>query len=352
MGEVRLEAIEKKFGDITVVRGINLLVKEGELMILVGPSGCGKSTLLRMIAGLTEVTAGDLFIGGKRANHLSPQHRNISMVFQSYALFPHMDVAQNIGFGPRIRKEKPSTIGEKVQAAAKMLNILDNLPRRPSELSGGQRQRVAMGRTIVRDPELFLFDEPLSNLDANLRVQMRVEIKALHQKLKKTIIYVTHDQIEAMTLADRIAVMRDGRIEQLGVPLDIYDKPANKFVAGFIGALPMSFLEGTVVADGLNLGGETLIPCTLPAAIGSKATIGVRPESFVVDVSGKPGPAIKVEVVEPTGAETMISGTISGQRVKILSRERVTAIPNEMMLLSIPPNAIHCFDAVTEQRLD
>ncbi|MBA3517057.1 MAG: ATP-binding cassette domain-containing protein [Rhizobiales bacterium] len=243
MSSVKLVNVTKRFGSHPVVRGVDLDVADGEFVVLVGPSGCGKSTLLRMIAGLEEITSGELWIGDRLANSLSPQQRNISMVFQSYALFPHMTARQNIGFGPKIRHEPAAEIPGKVERAASILNLVDYLDRLPRQLSGGQRQRVAMGRSIVRDPHVFLFDEPLSNLDAKLRVQMRTEIKALHGKLRSTIVYVTHDQIEAMTMADRIVVMHAGLVEQVGGPLDLYDRPANRFVAGFLGSPALSFFE-------------------------------------------------------------------------------------------------------------
>ena len=246
LSKIRLEKIAKRYGSVEVLRDINLIAEDGEFVVLVGPSGCGKSTLLRMIAGLEEITEGDLYIGDRRANDLTPQTRNISMVFQSYALFPHMTARDNIGFGPRIRGEAAAATAEKVGRAASILNLHAYLDRLPRQLSGGQRQRIAMGRTIVRDPDVFLFDEPLSNLDAKLRVQMRAEIKSLHRKLGTTIVYVTHDQIEAMTMADRIVVMNDGRIEQVGKPLELYDRPANKFVAGFLGSPAMNFIRGRV----------------------------------------------------------------------------------------------------------
>src|SRR5215212_1720182 len=288
MASVKLEGIRKIYQGATehvAVHGINLDVADGEFVVLVGPSGCGKSTLLRMIAGLETVSDGEIRIGGRRANELPPQKRNISMVFQSYALFPHMSVKDNITFGPRIRRENPQETGEKLTRAASILNLGHYLDRRPGQLSGGQRQRVAMGRSIVRNPDLFLFDEPLSNLDAKLRVQMRTEIKALHQALRTTIVYVTHDQIEAMTMADRIVVMNAGRIEQVGSPLDLYDRPANRFVASFLGSPAMGFVPGTVEGgDGparLRTPGGVAIP--LPetsVASGEAVEIGVRPEHF------------------------------------------------------------------------
>ncbi|RUY50020.1 ATP-binding cassette domain-containing protein, partial [Mesorhizobium sp. M7A.F.Ca.CA.003.01.2.1] len=246
MTDVEFRDLSKSFGQHKILENISLDIKSGEFVVLVGPSGCGKSTLLRMLAGLETITSGDLLIGGVRANALPPQQRNIAMVFQSYALFPHLKASDNIGFGPKIRGETRTVIDEKVKKASGVLNLFSYLDRYPRQLSGGQRQRVAMGRAIVREPSVFLFDEPLSNLDAQLRVQMRVEIKALHQRLKSTIVYVTHDQIEAMTMADRIVVMDRGRIQQVGAPLELYDRPANKFVASFLGSPSMSFVSGSL----------------------------------------------------------------------------------------------------------
>ncbi len=287
MKDVSLRGISKTFGQLTVLDRIALDIRSGEFLVLVGPSGCGKSTLLRMVAGLEPISGGDLLIGGERANDLPPQKRNIAMVFQSYALFPHMTARENIGFGPRIRGEKAVDTAAKVDSAASILNLHSYLDRYPRQLSGGQRQRVAMGRAIVREPSVFLFDEPLSNLDAQLRVQMRTEIKALHQRLKTTVIYVTHDQIEAMTMADRIVVMNQGTIQQIGAPLDLYDRPANKFVAGFIGSPSMSFIPG-IVSGGMfrtDDGGE--IAVATGNADAGQAEAGIRPENFMIAPEGE-----------------------------------------------------------------
>src|SRR6202453_451429 len=307
MAAVQLSCIFKRYGETQVVHGIDLDIDDGEFVVVVGPSGCGKSTLMRMVAGLEEISGGDLMIGGTRANSLAPQQRNISMVFQSYALYPHLSVYENIAFGPRIRKESSSSFKPRIEAAAKMLNLSPYLDRLPRALSGGQRQRVAMGRAVVREPSLFLFDEPLSNLDAKLRVQMRTEIKALHQRLKNTVIYATHDQIEAMTMADRIVVMNAGRIEQIGRPLDLYDRPANLFVASFLGSPSMNFAEGVLVsgAGGLALkladGTEVALPQTPASAkTGAKVTLGIRPE-HIETPAPLDGVSMEVEVVEPTG---------------------------------------------------
>lgn len=344
MKNVSLRGITKTFGPLNVLDRVDLDIEDGEFLVLVGPSGCGKSTLLRMVAGLEPISDGDLIIGGERANELSPQKRNIAMVFQSYALFPHMTARENIGFGPRIRGEDASATAAKVDKAAGILNLHSYLDRYPRQLSGGQRQRVAMGRAIVREPSVFLFDEPLSNLDAQLRVQMRTEIKALHQRLKSTVIYVTHDQIEAMTMADRIVVMNQGKIQQIGAPLDLYDRPANKFVAGFIGSPSMSFVPGAVSEDGLfhTAEGESIaVPGrAIPKGL---AELGIRPENFVVTEKGK-GLSLAVEVVEPTGPETHVYGQIAGSPVRAVFRERIHLAPGERVPVTARPEHIHLFD--------
>jgi multiple sugar transport system ATP-binding protein len=316
----------------------------------VGPSGCGKSTLLRMIAGLEEISGGKLLIGGTLANEIPPQRRDISMVFQSYALFPHMTVRENISFGPSVRGEDKQETERRIRRASEILNLSDYLDRKPGQLSGGQRQRVAMGRAIVRDPKVFLFDEPLSNLDAKLRVQMRTEIKALHQKLGTTVVYVTHDQIEAMTMADRIVVMNGGRIEQVGTPLELYDRPANRFVAGFIGSPAMSFLEGrldggasAVLSDG------TRLPVAGNAAAGGPVTVGIRPESYRRDGEGPL--ALTVEVVEPTGPEIHVFGRIADEDVRVVFRDRVLPKPGEQLRLSVPVEDVHLFEQQSGNRL-
>ncbi|MFL6637819.1 MAG: ABC transporter ATP-binding protein [Paraburkholderia graminis] len=357
MAAVQLSGIFKRYGDTQVVHGIDLHIDDGEFVVLVGPSGCGKSTLMRMVAGLEEISGGDLMIGGTRANHLAPQQRNISMVFQSYALYPHLSVYENIAFGPRIRKESPANFKPRIEAAAKMLNLGGYLDRLPRALSGGQRQRVAMGRAVVREPSLFLFDEPLSNLDAKLRVQMRTEIKALHQRLKNTVIYVTHDQIEAMTMADRIVVMNAGRIEQIGRPLELYDLPANLFVASFLGSPSMNFAEGIVVnhSQGLALrladGGEIVLEgAPLSANVGARVTLGVRPE-HIETITQTPDAIMEVEVVEPTGAETHLYGKIGGNTWCVTTRQRSKVEPGERVALRLPAAHIHLFDTESGRRL-
>jgi multiple sugar transport system ATP-binding protein len=355
MASLRIEQVVKAYGATPVLHGIDLEVADGEFVVLVGPSGCGKSTLLRMIAGLDDISSGEMWIGDRLSNNVPPQGRNISMVFQSYALFPHMDVRANVGFGPRIRREAKESIAAKVAKAARTLNLSDYLDRLPRQLSGGQRQRVAMGRTIVREPALFLFDEPLSNLDAKLRVQMRTEIKALHQALKTTIVYVTHDQIEAMTMADRIVVMNSGRIEQVGSPLELYDFPANRFVASFLGSPSMSFIPGIVErgagAAQLRVADDVVLPLgETVAASGRKVEAGVRPEHY--RISQEPGAIpFEVAVVEPTGAETHIFGQIAGVAVRCVFRERIDCAPGDVLRLGVDRKDVHVFDAESGVRL-
>ncbi len=355
MAELSLRNIEKRYGPTKVLHGVSLDVSDGEFIVLVGPSGCGKSTLLRMIAGLEEISAGELDIGGVRTNDVPPQKRDISMVFQSYALFPHMNVRDNITFGPRMRREAVEARDKSLDRAASILNLKDYLDRTPGQLSGGQRQRVAMGRSIVRDPKVFLFDEPLSNLDAKLRVQMRTEIKSLHQKLGTTIVYVTHDQIEAMTMADRIVVMNGGHIEQIGAPLELYDRPANRFVASFIGSPAMSFLSGTYSRqDGgqsavvLN-DGSRLPVNAIDVADGVKVEVGIRPENYLLAENGPL--TLAVEVVEPTGPETHVIGTIAGEEIRCVFRTRLDPAPGTKLSVSAEPQHIHIFDVANGRRL-
>ncbi len=348
MATLELVDVSKRFGAVTVIERLSLAIAKGEFVVLVGPSGCGKSTLLRMIAGLETISEGELIIEGKRANEIPPQKRDISMVFQSYALFPHMTVRGNIAFGPRIRGEPPTRVETAIRRASGVLRLDAFLARMPRQLSGGQRQRVAMGRAIVRNPRLFLFDEPLSNLDAKLRVQMRTEIKALHQRLETTSIYVTHDQIEAMTMADRIVVMNGGRIEQIGAPLAVYDRPVNRFVAGFIGSPAMSFLEArfrraggrpvAVLADGSALPvGE--VAC----ADGRPVVVGIRPDSFRRDPEGPI--TMTVEVVEPTGPEIHLYGRVAGTEARAVFRDRNLPRPGDRLRLAVEPREVHLFDA-------
>jgi multiple sugar transport system ATP-binding protein len=347
MASVAFSEIKKDFGKTKVLHGISLDIADGEFMVLVGPSGCGKSTLLRMLAGLEDITDGKIAIDGRVVNDLDSKDRDIAMVFQSYALYPHMTVRENMGFSLRLRKESVRRIAEGVSRAAKILNLEPYLDRYPRELSGGQRQRVAMGRAIVRDPKVFLFDEPLSNLDAKLRVAMRSEIKALHQRLKTTTVYVTHDQVEAMTMADRIAVMNEGRIEQLGAPLELYDRPANLFVAQFIGSPAMNVFEGIFKKDSVEALGAYW-PCEVKAQEGQRVAYGIRPEHLRLEQGGITG---QIEVVEPMGAETEILVKVGGQTLNLMTHGRASVGPGERVSLAPQPSQAHLFDAETGRRM-
>ena len=347
MASVAFREVRKDFGKTKVLHGISLDITDGEFMVLVGPSGCGKSTLLRMLAGLEDITAGNIAIDGRVVNDVESKDRDIAMVFQSYALYPHMTVADNMGFSLRLRKDNPSLIRERVAQAAAILNLQPYLERYPRELSGGQRQRVAMGRAIVRDPKVFLFDEPLSNLDAKLRVAMRSEIKALHQRLKTTTVYVTHDQVEAMTMADRIAVMNEGRIEQLGGPLELYDRPANLFVAQFIGSPAMNVFDG-VYRDGAVEALGVRWPCSAKAQEGQGVKYGIRPEHLQ---SGGAGIAAEVVVVEPMGAETELLVKVREQVFTVITHGRSRAGPGDRVLLAPQAEHAHLFDAASGRRI-
>ncbi|HXM82464.1 MAG TPA: sn-glycerol-3-phosphate ABC transporter ATP-binding protein UgpC [Burkholderiales bacterium] len=349
MATVAFNEIHKSFGSTKVVHGISLEINEGEFMVLVGPSGCGKSTLLRMLAGLEEISAGTIAIDGRVVNDLESKDRDIAMVFQSYALYPHMTVRDNMGFSLKLRNDEKRRIDERVARAAKILNLEPYLGRYPRELSGGQRQRVAMGRAIVRDPKVFLFDEPLSNLDAKLRVAMRAEIKALHQRLKTTTVYVTHDQVEAMTMADRIAVMNEGRIEQLGEPLDLYDRPANLFVAQFIGSPAMNVFEGVLRNGSVEALGERWpAPASARGADGRAVKYGIRPEHLVLGRAGVPA---EVVVVEPMGHETELLVKINDIDLVVVMHGRSAAAPGEKILLAPQAANAHLFDAASGRRL-
>jgi multiple sugar transport system ATP-binding protein len=354
MASVEIHDVRKSYGTLQIMHDVSVTIRDGEFVALVGPSGCGKSTLLRMIAGLEPITSGEVRIGGKVVNDLAPKERDVAMVFQSYALYPHKTVFENMGFALKLRKRPKKEIADRVRKAAEILDLIPYLSRQPRELSGGQRQRVAMGRAIVRDPQVFLFDEPLSNLDARLRVQMRGEIKELHQRLKTTTVYVTHDQIEAMTMADRIVVMRDGRVEQVGTPLDLYDKPGNTFVAGFIGSPSMNLLRGKVLAGAppvfQTASGVSLPLTKIPdSAVGREVFLGIRPEHFTI---GGDGVDAEVLVVEPTGAETMVVVKIGDDKVTAVFRERLSADWHSHIKLQLKPDAIHLFDAETGRRID
>ncbi|HSC24155.1 MAG TPA: sn-glycerol-3-phosphate ABC transporter ATP-binding protein UgpC [Casimicrobiaceae bacterium] len=355
MAGVNIARVHKWFGHTQVIRGVDVDIADGEFCVLVGPSGCGKSTLLRMIAGLEEISEGEIAIGGRVVNHVRPKERDIAMVFQNYALYPHMTVRDNMSFALKLAKRGSADIAQRVARAAEILGLSTYLDRYPRQLSGGQRQRVAMGRAIVRDPQVFLFDEPLSNLDAKLRVQMRTEIKELHQRLKTTSIYVTHDQIEAMTMADRIVVMRDGIVEQAGDPLALYDAPANTFVAGFIGSPAMNLVPGVARVDGgapsveFDGGVRLPMPTGARASDGQPVLFGMRPEHCAV-ASGDGLPA-EVVVVEPTGADTQLFCRFNGQEVTSLVRERVHCRAGDRIRLVPDLARAHLFDVATGTRL-
>ncbi|WP_370311905.1 ABC transporter ATP-binding protein [Sagittula sp.] len=339
---LELNQIRKSFGPVDVIHGIDLAIEDGEFVVFVGPSGCGKSTLLRLIAGLDDPTSGDIVLKGKRVNGIPASERGLSMVFQSYALYPHMSVRQNLSFGLENMRMPREEITQRVEAAAKMLQIDHLLSRRPGQLSGGQRQRVAIGRAIVREPVIFLFDEPLSNLDAELRLQMRVEISDLHAKLGNTMIYVTHDQIEAMTMADRIVVLRGGRIEQVGRPLDLYNTPANRFVAGFIGAPQMNFLNGVLEGGVLKL--DCGMVRDVPCAHAGKVTLGIRPERIGVSLDGHGGEVITVENYEHLGAVTYIYGAFAnGERLTVQHAHQIPLKRGQQIGVTFPTEAFHLF---------
>jgi multiple sugar transport system ATP-binding protein len=353
MSSVHIRDVRKSFGGFEVLHGVTIPIEDGEFVVLVGPSGCGKSTLLRMLAGLENITSGTISIGERVVNNVQPKERDIAMVFQNYALYPHMTVADNMGFSLRLRGAGAAEIDKRVRRAAEILALSPLLDRYPRQLSGGQRQRVAMGRAIVRDPQVFLFDEPLSNLDAKLRVAMRAEIKELHQRLKTTTVYVTHDQIEAMTMADKIVVMHDGIVEQMGSPLELYDRPDNQFVAGFIGSPAMNFLNGHLKSNGqpyvVTDNGSKLPLATAPAASeGQPIVYGVRPEHLEL---ADDGIEAEVAVVEPTGSETQIVARIGSQDIIAVFRDRHNVSPGEKIHLRPRASAAHLFDKDTGRRM-
>ncbi len=351
MSAIELSSITKNYGDVSVIHGVDIKIRSGEFTILVGPSGCGKSTLLRMLAGLESITGGDISIDGRIVNDLLPKDRDIAMVFQNYALYPHMTVADNMGFSLRLAKTSKPIIRQKVESAANILGLHDLLERYPRQLSGGQRQRVAMGRAIVRDPSVFLFDEPLSNLDAKLRVKMRSEIKALHKKLKTTIVYVTHDQIEAMTMADKIIVLDGGYVSQVGSPLDLYDTPKNKFVASFIGSPAMNLIPAEVInKKRVKLQGGQEINFTNQLTPGRKITFGIRPEHLKNSSKDK-GITVQVTAIETTGAETLVACSIDSVEFLSALRDRVELIAGERVSFSFAQSRAHIFCAETGQRL-
>ncbi len=352
MASVDITDLRKTYGQHEAIHGVSFSIPDGAFVALVGPSGCGKSTILRMIAGLEEITAGTIAIDGRVINEVAPKSRDIAMVFQNYALYPHMTVAQNMGFSLRLLGKSRAEIAAAVEGAAQILGLTEFLDRYPRQLSGGQRQRVAMGRAIVRQPKVFLFDEPLSNLDAKLRVQMRAELKAMHRRLGATIIHVTHDQIEAMTMADLVVVMREGHVAQMGTPLDLYDHPQNLFVAGFIGSPAMNFLEAalTVGSSRADLGGGESLTLPGPATRSGTVTLGVRPEHLRPAAEGE-GIAMQIFNVEPTGAETWLQGRRNGRELTVQTHERLPASPGETRWFTADPAVLHLFDPATEARI-
>ncbi len=360
MAEVRLENIYKRFGEILAVDSFNLTIEDKEFVVLVGPSGCGKTTTLRMIAGLEGITSGNVYIGDRKINKLPAKDRNIAMVFQNYALYPHMTVFENMAFSLEMRKQTKGQIKQRVQEAAEILGIEHLLDRKPKQLSGGQRQRVAVGRAIVRKPEVFLFDEPLSNLDAKLRAQTRVELKKLHERLATTAVYVTHDQVEAMTMGDRIVVMKDGLIQQVGSPLELYDSPANKFVGGFIGSPAMNFFEAelnpatdtfTLAAAGFNIDLPAERAAKITAYGKKKALAGIRPEDLKLVSEHVAGKTIRVnvDVVEPIGNETYVNATIADIPLIAAVGRKSRVAPHSTIILHPNPGNIHLFDIQTEK---
>ena len=348
MANVSLSGIRKSFGAVDVIQGVDIDIEDGQFVVLVGPSGCGKSTLLRMLAGLETITDGDIRIGERTVNELEPKDRDIAMVFQNYALYPHMTVAKNMGFSLEHRGGSKQEIATRVNDAAAILGLSGLLDRFPRQLSGGQRQRVAMGRAIVRNPQVFLFDEPLSNLDAKLRVVMRGEIKALHQRLRVTTVYVTHDQVEAMTMADKIVVMNGGKVAQMGSPLELYDRPENLFVAGFIGSPAMNLLEGTITAEGFTAGGS-ILPMGATSSDGRRAYYGIRPEHL--DLVSDGGIAAEVLLIEPMGAETQLTFRCGDVQLVGIFRERFIGQVGDMVRIQPRLDLVHLFDAATEQRI-
>ena len=346
MAQVVIRNLNKKFDGVHAVNDVNLQIRDKEFMVLVGPSGCGKTTTLRMVAGLETITSGDVLIGDKVVNELAPMDRDIAMVFQNYALYPHMTVYDNMAFSLKLAGVAKDEAGQRVADASQILGLNDYLQRYPRQLSGGQRQRVAMGRAIVRKPQVFLFDEPLSNLDAKLRVAMRTEIKALHQRLTTTSVYVTHDQIEAMTMADKIVVMNNGRVEQIGSPLELYDNPANLFVAGFIGSPAMNFLKGRLNGAAVAVGNGISLPVKTKLESGRDVLVGVRPEHLAVAADGV---AAEVVIVEPTGADTQIFCKLAGTAVTAVVRERHEFRPGESIRLK--PQLTYLFDPSSGARL-
>ena len=356
MSTIQIKDVKKSYGALQVVHGVSLDIKDGEFLILVGPSGCGKSTLLRMIAGLEDISDGQVIVDDLVINALPPRQRDIAMVFQSYALYPHMTVRKNMAFSLKISKANKAETDAKVIEAAKVLDLEPLLDRKPAQLSGGQRQRVAMGRAIVRNPKLFLFDEPLSNLDAKLRVQMRSEIKELHQRLQTTTVYVTHDQVEAMTMADRIVVMNAGNIEQIGTPMDLYNAPQTRFVATFIGSPSMNMMEGTLTPEGAFTSKDghaiDLAPDAPNVSTTTDVVLGFRPEHILINGDGVALGTAHVRVVEPTGSETLLTTTLGGENVLVLDRTRVIPNTGDEIALTVDAVDVHLFEAESGRRIN
>ncbi|MBK6336353.1 MAG: sn-glycerol-3-phosphate ABC transporter ATP-binding protein UgpC [Betaproteobacteria bacterium] len=355
MATVSLRQVRKTYDAQEIVHGVDLEVADQEFVVLVGPSGCGKSTLLRMIAGLEEISGGEIAIGERTVNEVDPKDRDVAMVFQDYALYPHLTVFQNIAFSLQYRNVGKAEIARRVAEVAAILDIEPLLERKPRQLSGGQRQRVAMGRAIVREPKVFLFDEPLSNLDAKLRVQMRTEIKKLRERVRTTAIYVTHDQVEAMTLADRIVLMHNGQVEQIGTPEDVYDEPATLFVAGFVGTSAMNLIQGRIEGGAVIFGdGARLVlpPSRYDAHAGKAVTIGLRPEHLHWAKDGDPNPLVGVaRVVEPLGSDTLVVFDVAGCELQARLPPRVVRHAGEAVRVAVAPESIHLFDPATERRL-
>ena len=364
MSSVTIAQVHKRYDDFHAVKGVSLEIKDKEFVVLVGPSGCGKTTTLRMVAGLESITEGQILIGNTVVNDLPPMDRDIAMVFQNYALYPHMSVFDNMAFGLKMRKFARPEIERRVKEAADILGIQDHLHRKPRQLSGGQRQRVALGRAIVRNPQVFLFDEPLSNLDAKLRVQMRVELKKLHQRLATTSVYVTHDQVEAMTLGDRVVVMKDGLIQQVGEPLELYDTPATRYVAGFIGSPAMNFADVTIVDagggrlvarnDGLGIAVPPHLAGRMAPHAGRKATLGIRPENLLLANGSSPSETTfeaVVEVAEQLGSEVLLDLKAGPNTIVASVEPHVRVKPGEKLRLAMNPERIHFFDAETEKAI-
>jgi sn-glycerol 3-phosphate transport system ATP-binding protein len=351
MATVTLRNVKKSYAGTRVIHGVSCDIADGEMIVVVGPSGCGKSTLLRMVAGLEDITEGEILIGGRVVNAVEPKDRDIAMVFQNYALYPHMTVFENMAYGLKIRGQSKDEIRQRVDRAARILRLEALLRRKPRQLSGGQRQRVAMGRAIVRDPQVFLFDEPLSNLDAQLRVEMRVEIKKLQTSLATTAIYVTHDQVEAMTLADRLIVMNAGIAEQIGPPIELYERPATTFVAGFIGSPSMNFVPAEAADGSLVLPGGARLPA--PARVAGRVTLGIRPEHLTLDGTSAAALTLRVELAEMLGADTIVHGKLGEDGPTFLARlpGTVRVAPGETLRLAVEPDHVHVFDTETRKRI-